>query len=116
MNGFFARISPLRALRDLRVFLAGRGPEDLWFLAAAIAATMFLIYAFAKDSYFEKEYRPNIVYVQQWKLDRTDAEIIAQQKIDGPKKAAEMAARQAREDKMRAQFKKLDDQLTRMGI
>lgn len=116
MDGFFARISPLRAYRDLRSFLVGRGPEDLWFFAAAIAATAFLIYAFARDSHFEKEYRPNIIYVEQWKLDRTDAEIIAQQKIDGPKKAAEMEARRAREEKLRSQFKKLDDQLTRMGI
>ncbi len=116
MTGFFARISPLRAYRDLRAFLVGRGPQELWFLAAAMAVTLFLVFAFAKDSHFEKEYRPNIIYVQQWKLDRTDAEIIAQQKIDQPKKDAEIAAQKAREEKLRAEFKRLDDKLTSMGL
>ena len=116
MNAFFARMSPLRAWRDLRFFLAGRGPQDLWFLAAAVAITSFLIYAFVVDSYAEKVYRPNIVYVQQWTLDRTDAQIVAQQKIDQAKKDKETAAQHAREEKLRLQFKKLDDQLNRMGI
>jgi Flp pilus assembly protein TadB len=116
MTGFFARMSPLRAYRDLRAFLVGRGPQELWFLAAAVGITLFLIYAFAKDSHFEKEYRPNIVYVKQWKLDRTDAEIVAQQKIDQVQKDKDMAELKKRQDATRAQFKKLDDQLTRMGI
>ena len=60
--------------------------------------------------------RPNIVYFQQWKLDRTDAEIIAQQKIDKPIRDAEIAAQRAREEKLRAGFKRLDDKLTDLGI
>ena len=116
MTGFFARMSPLRAYRDLRTFLIDRGPQELWFLAAAVAITIFLIYAFVKDSHAVKEYRPDIIYVQQWKMDRTDAQIVAQQKIDQVKKDKELAELKKRQDATRAQFKKLDDQLTRMGI
>jgi hypothetical protein len=113
---FFARMSPTRAVRDLRLFLATRQPHEVWFLVAALAVTGFLIYAFAKDSYVEKEYRPKIVYVQQWTLDRTDAQIVAQQKIDQVKKDSETAKLKAEQEKTRAEFRRLDEKLTRMGI
>ena len=74
---FFARMSPLRAVRDLRLFLRQRQKHELIFLFLSIFITGLLLIGFAKDSKIEKEYRPNIVYVQQWTLDRTDAEIKA---------------------------------------
>lgn len=113
---FLSRMSPVRAWSDLRYFIRTRERHEWWFLLAAIAITTFLIFAFAKDSYMEKEYRPQIVYVQQWRLDRTDAEIVAQQKIDQVKKDAEQAELKKRQDENRAAFKRLDDKLTRMGI
>ena len=113
---FFSRMSPARAYRDLRLFLATRQPHELWFLVAAIAITGFFIYAFAKDSYAEKVYKPNIIYVKQWTLDRTDAEIIAQQKIDQAKREKEEAALKARQAETQAAFKRLDDKMTRMGL
>lgn len=116
MTRFLSRMNPLRAFRDLRVFLDHRGPQDIWFMIAAMAATLFLIWAFAKDSSFERAYKPDIVYVEQWTLNRTDAEIMAQQKIDKVKKDRQLAEQRAREEKLRASFKKLDDQLNRMGI
>ena len=116
MTGFFARMSPLRAYRDLRAFLIGRGPQEVWFLLAAVAITLFFIYAFAKDSHVVKEYRPDIVYVKQWTLDRTDAQIVAQQKIDQVQRDRELAEVKKRQDATKAQFKKLDDELTRMGL
>ncbi|KQT35381.1 hypothetical protein ASG29_01565 [Sphingomonas sp. Leaf412] len=116
MTGFFARMSPFRAWRDLRDHVVGRGPQELWFLAAAIAITAFLIFAFVKDSHFEKVYRPQITYVKQWKLDRTDAEIVAQQKIDQVQRDRDEAQLKKQQDAVRAQFKKLDDQLSSMGL
>ncbi|MEH3035305.1 MAG: hypothetical protein PGN23_02245 [Sphingomonas adhaesiva] len=113
---FLSRMSPVRAWSDLRYFLTTRERHEWWFLVAAIAVTLFLIYAFAKDSYMEKEYKPQIVYVQQWRLDRTDAQIVAQQKIDQVKKDAELAELKKRQDATRASFKRLDDKLTKMGI
>ncbi|WP_375248537.1 hypothetical protein [Sphingomonas sp.] len=113
---FFARMSPTRAYTDLRYFLSTRQAHDWWFLLAAIAITGFLIYAFAHDSYAEKEYKPDIVYVQQWRLDRTDAQIIAQQKIDQAKKEIEQAKLRKQQAETQAEFKRLDDRLTKMGI
>ncbi len=114
--GFFSRFSPLAAYRDLRFFLANRQPHELWFLIAALCVTSFLVYAFAKDSYAEPVYKPNIVYVEQWSADRTNAEIIAQQKIDAPIKAKALAEQKKREDATRASFKRLDDKMTAMGL
>ena len=113
---FSRRFSPIVAYRDLRLFLSQRQPYEFVFLFAALCVTSFLVYAFAKDSYVEKEYRPNIVYVEQWPADRTDAQILAQQKIDAPIKAKRLAEQKAREDAMRASFKRMDDKLKAMGI
>ena len=113
---FFARMSPLRAVRDLRVFLSQREPHELWFLVAAIVVTTLLIAGFVHDSKVEKVYRPDIMYVQQWRLDRTEEQILAQQKIDQVKKNAEMAAQKKREQDLQAQFKKLDDRMTKWGL
>ena len=113
---FFSRMSPVRAYRDLRFFLSQRQPYELWFLVLAVVITSTLVWAFAHDSYFEKEYKPNIIYVEQYRLDRTDAQIIAQQKIDAPIKAAATAKQAAREEKMRQSFKKVDDALNRIGL
>jgi hypothetical protein len=113
---FFSRMSPWRAYKDLRLFLATRERYELGFLALSMAITGFLVYAFAHDSYEEPAYKRNIIYVEQWRADRTDAEIRAQQAIDAPIKAKRMAEQKAAEDKRQADFKKLDDQMTRWGL
>lgn len=114
--GFFSRFAPLRAYRDLRFFLSQRQPYELWFLIAALMVTGFLVYAFAHDSYAEREYHPTIIYVEQWPADRTDAQIRAQQKIDAPIKARALAEQKARDAATRASFKRMDDKLTDMGL
>ena len=113
---FLRNMSPVRAYRDLRVFLASRERYELGFLFAAMLVTSFFIYAFAKDSYFEPAYKPNIIYVEQWPATRTDAEIRAQQKIDAVTKAKRLAEQKAREDEVRAGFKKMDDRMTSWGL
>ncbi len=113
---FFGRMSPLRAYRDLRLFLAGRETYELGFLAAAMLITGFFIYAFAKDSAVEPTYKRDIVYVQQWRADRTEAQIRAQQAIDAPIKAKAMAEQKAAQEKRQAGFKKMDDALSRWGL
>jgi len=113
---FLGRFSPVRAYRDLRLFLGTRQPYELGFLVLAMAITGFLVYAFARDSSVPVEYRPDIIYVEQWPLTRTDAEIVAQQKIDSVKKTEMLAEQKKREDETRASFKRLDDKLKRLGI
>jgi hypothetical protein len=113
---YVSRFSPVRAYKDLRLFLATRQPHELGFLLLAVAITGFFIFAFAHDSYFKPEYKRNIVYVEQYRLDRTDAEIRAQQVIDQAAKDKRLAAEKAKRDKLQGQFKRLDDKLKSMGI
>jgi len=113
---FFTRFSPFRAIRDLRFFLAQRRPYELGFLALAIVVTGLLLVGFMTDSRVEKVYKPDIVYVQQWRLDRTDAQIRAQQKIDQPIKDKAIAEQKRREAETQAEFKRLDDKLEAWGL
>ena len=113
---FFSRMSPARAYKDLRLFLATREKYEFGFLALAMAITGFLIYAFYRDSTVPREYKRDIIYVEQWSADRTDAQIRAQQAIDGPVKAKQLAEQKAAQERRRAEFKNLDDQLTKWGF
>ncbi|WP_085808718.1 hypothetical protein [Sphingomonas sp. TZW2008] len=113
---FFARMSPLRAVRDLRLFLAQRQPYELVFLLISILVTGVILIGFVKDSHIEKEYRPKIIYVQQWRLDRTDAEIRAQQAIDAPIKQKAIDDERKRREARQAQFKRIDDKLNQWGL
>jgi len=113
---FFGRFSPVRAIRDLRFFLSQRQPYELVFLMIAVGITGFFIYAFARDDYVPVPYKPNIIYVEQWPADRTDVQIRAQQKIDYVKKKERLAEEKAAQDQRRAEFKKVDDALTKWGF
>ena len=113
---FLSRFSPVRAYRDLRLFLASRQPYELGFLALAMLVTGFFVYAFAHDSTVPVAYKPDIIYVEQWPATRTDAEVRAQQKIDSVEKTRLLAEQKKREDELRAGFKRLDDRLKRYGI
>jgi hypothetical protein len=113
---FFARFAPGRAYRDLRMFLAQRKPYELYFLIAALAVTSGAIALFARND-IPVEYKPpEVIYVQQWRADRSEAEILAQQKIDQAKKEKEDAELKRLQDKRRADFKKVDDAMKRWGI
>lgn len=113
---FLARLSPLRAIRDLRFFLAQRQPYELGFLALSMVVTTAIIAGFVKDSRVEKPYKKNIVYVEQWPATRTNAEIVAQQKIDQVVRDKEKAEQLRREKELQAEFKKLDDRLKAVGL
>ena len=111
------RIQPTGALHDVKYFFGRIGqPHQLLFLLLAVVITGVTLWAFWHDSKFEKAYKRDIVYVQQWRLDRTDAEIIAQQKIDAPIKARQIAEQQRREEENRLKFKKIDDRLKGWGL
>jgi hypothetical protein len=108
--------SPLRAVRDLRIFLKLRHRYEPLFMLAAFIVTLLVVAAVFKDSYFEKEYRREIIYVQNWRADRSMAEILAQQKIDEAKRLKAEAEFKARADKRQREWKKVDDKLREWGI
>ncbi|MCP3732665.1 hypothetical protein M9978_19790 [Sphingomonas sp. MG17] len=109
-------LSPLRAVRDLRGFLKLRHRYELGFMLAAFFVTVLIVAALFKDSYFEKQYKREIIFVQNWRADRTLNEIIAQQKIDEAKRLKREAEFKKKADERQRQWKKIDDGLKEWGI
>ena len=111
------RYNPFRALLDLRRFLASRGKHEIIFLFAAFFICGLIVAGFVAGSHVEKPYKPpEIIYVQSWRADRTDAEIVAQQKIDMAQKKIDDEKEAKFEAEKRASFKRASDQLKKWGI
>lgn len=104
MSWFPSPVSPRAAIADFRAFLRHREREHWIGAALAVLVTIIIIIEFLVDSKINTAPPPRIVYVEQWKADRTDAEIVADQKKD---QAAKEAARKERQ----RQFQKLEKQL-----
>jgi hypothetical protein len=104
MSWFPSPVSPRAAIADFRAFLRHREREHWIGAALAVLVTIIIIIEFLVDSKINTAPPPRIVYVEQWKAGRTDAEIIADQKKD---QAAKEAARRERQ----RQFQKLEKQL-----
>ena len=114
---FLRFFSPAAAWRDLRLFLATRRRHEMVFMALALAVTVLIIFVFFRDTMgITKPYERNIIYVEQWPITRTDEQIKAQQKIDQAKKAIQLAELKKRREAKQAEFKKVDDWLTRHGF
>jgi len=113
---FLKFLSPIRAIRDLRFFLAQRKQHELWFMMLAMAVTLVILWMFVKDSHIESPYKRNIIYAESWPLTRTDEQIRAQQKIDQAKKHIAEEDLEKRRKAKQAEFKKVDDWLTNHGF
>jgi hypothetical protein len=113
---FLKSMSPLRAIRDLRFFLAQRKQHELWFMMLSMAITFVVLFVFVKDSRVETPYERNIIYVESWPITRTEEQILAQQKIDQAKKRIAEAELEKRRKAKQAEFKKIDDWLTNHGF
>ncbi|MDF2384525.1 hypothetical protein JMG10_23840 [Nostoc ellipsosporum NOK] len=113
---YLQRFNPLRAFGDLRRWLATRKPYELWFMMLAMVVTLVILWMFVKDSNVATPYKRDIIYVQQWRLDRSDADIKAQQAKDLPEELKRKAAIEAAQKKRQAEFKKYDDWLTSHGF
>lgn len=113
----FSRFSPLRAIRDLRAFLRSRKPSEVVFLALSVAVTWTVVQVFARDTHMERDYQePDIIYVQNYKANRSDLEIKIKQQADLPEELARKEAIIAKQKKRQEEFKRLDDKLKSWGI
>ena len=97
-------VGPRAALRDLTAFLRQRSREQMIAAALAVLVTVIIVIIFFVDSKINTAPPPRIVYAESWTADRTDAQIIADQKKDQAEKEA------AQKEKQR-QFRKLGKQL-----
>ena len=111
------KIQPRSAWGDVRYFFGKlREPHQALFLALSVVITAIMLWGVYLESYAEQEYKREIVYFQQWPANRTDAEIIAQQKIDGPEQTRRIAEQKRLEEEQRLKFKKIDDKLKSLGL
>ncbi len=104
MSWFPSPVSPRAAIADFRAFLRHREREHWIGAALAVLVTVIIIIEFLVDSKINTAPPPRVIYVEQWKADRTDAEIIADQKKD-------QAAREAARKERQRQFQRLEKQL-----
>jgi hypothetical protein len=104
------RPSGPRALwADIRAFTRERSRHQWIAAAIAIAMPSIIVFMFFYDSAHGAPSGPQIIYVESWPANRTDAQIKADQKKD---QAAMDAARKERQ----REFQRLDKALGRLGI
>ena len=97
-------VGPRAALRDLTAFMRQRSREQMIGAALAVLVTIIIVIVFFVDSKINTAPPPQIVYVENYGPDRTDADIIADQK-----KASE--DRRRAEEARRKEFEKLQKEL-----
>ena len=101
MSWFPSPSSPRAAFRDLAAFMRLRSREQVIGGALAFLVTAIIVIEFVVDAKIGTAPPPQIVEVQLYPSNRTDAEIIADQKKD-------MAERAAFEKEKQRQFQKLE--------
>lgn len=113
MGSFLGRFNPFRALLDLRRYLGTRQKHEVLFMFGSLMVCILVVAAFVADSRVEPPWqRPTIIYVESWRADRTDAQIVAQQKVDAAKKKVLDAKQKKLDDDNKAAFKRLNDKLS----
>jgi uncharacterized protein YdaU (DUF1376 family) len=92
MSWFPRPVGPRAAIADLLAFMRQRSREQVIAASLSVLVTAIIVFEFF------------IVYAESWSANRTDAEIIADQKKHQQEREAALKERQR-------QFKKLEKQL-----
>jgi len=101
MSWFPSPSSPRAAFRDLAAFMRQRSREQVIGGLLAFLVTAIIVIEFVIDARMGTAPPPQVVEVELYPSNRTDAEIIADQKKDQAKK-------EAFEKEKRQQFQKLE--------
>ncbi|HVH38193.1 MAG TPA: hypothetical protein VM757_06365 [Sphingomicrobium sp.] len=104
MSWFPRPVSPRAAFADLRAFLGHTSREQRIGAVLAVLATTIIVIEFFVDSKINTAPPPQIIYADSWNANRTDAEIIADQKKD-------QAEREAFAREKQRQFQELENKL-----
>jgi hypothetical protein len=100
MSWFPSPSSPRAAFRDLVAFIRHREREHVIGAALAFLVTLIIVIEFVVDAKVGTAPPPRVVEVQLYPANRTDADIVADQKKD-------MADKQAAEKEQQREFQKL---------
>ena len=104
MSWFPRPSSPRAALRDLFAFMRHSSREQRIGAALALLVTAIIVIEFMVDSKIGTAPPPQIVYADLYPSNRTDAEIVADQKKDQAEKLAAQKERQKQFQKLEKQF------------
>jgi ethanolamine utilization microcompartment shell protein EutL len=104
MSWFPRPSSPRAAFQDLAAFMRQSSREQRIGAALAFLVTAIIVIEFLVDAKIDSAPPQEVTYVQLYPTNRTDADIVADQKKD-------MAAKQAAEKERQRQFQKLEKQL-----
>ncbi|MGN6155790.1 MAG: hypothetical protein ACTHN4_08650 [Sphingomicrobium sp.] len=104
MSWFPRPVGPRAALSDLAAFMRQRSREQVIGAALALLVTMIIVIEFLVDSKIGTAPPPQVVEVELYAPNRTDADIIADQKKDQAKQHAYKAEKQR-------QFQELEKKL-----
>ncbi len=96
MSWFPRPAAPKALWADMRAFAAQRSRYQWGGLAIAIVMPLLIVAGFWHDSTHGIQPGPQVIYVQSWPANRTDAEIVADQQQDQAQREAAQRARQAR--------------------
>jgi hypothetical protein len=101
--------SPRALWADLRAFWSTRPRHQYWAAFFAVLIPIGIVTAFFYDTRTNIMPREQLMFIDSWPADRTDAQIEAKQKADA------IAIEAQRRERQR-QFQRLDENLNRMGI
>lgn len=104
MGWFPKPVGPRAAFSDLFAFMRQRSREQLIGGALAVLVTAIIVIEFLVDANIGTAPPPQIVEVELYPANRTDADIVADQKKD-------QATKEAAQKEKQRQFKKLEKQL-----
>ena len=97
-------VGPRAALKDLKAFLGQRSREQVLGATLAVLVTIIILIVFFVDSKINTAPEPTITYVENYGPDRTDADIIADQKKASEDRRKAEEARQREFQKLEKQF------------
>ncbi|HEX8840900.1 MAG TPA: hypothetical protein VF757_01240 [Sphingomicrobium sp.] len=104
MSWFPRPSSPRAAFRDLAAFMRQRSREQVIGACLAFLVTAIIVIEFLVDAKIGTAPPPQIVYADLYPSNRTDAEIVADQKKDQANKEAAAKERQKQFQKLEKQF------------
>ena len=104
MSWFPKPVGPRAAFRDLAAFMRQRSREQVIAASLSLLVTAIIVIEFIIDAKINTAPPSRITYVELYPSNRTDAQIIADQKKDQAAKDAAIKERQR-------QFQKLENQL-----
>jgi hypothetical protein len=95
---------PRAAFRDLAAFMRHRSREQVIGACLALLATAIIVVEFTIDPPIGPRPAPQITYVDLYSSNRTDAEIVADQKKDQENRDAGAKERQRQFQKLQKRF------------